>query len=106
MSTNGILSYSHSIFIEGLSKDCDSNIVMAAIKDYVENTSSDVPVASVSVFNSLNHFDEGETLSQPKEFYGDCVVEVWFAPSSKLPEKFIFFNASGNTKYEGNRWKP
>ena len=39
----------------------------------------------------MDHFDGGETLSQPKEFFADCVVEVWFDETSGKPRGFEFF---------------
>jgi hypothetical protein len=98
-------SYSHYILIDGLSKDCDSATVMTAINSYFDNTAEDIPISSVSVFSSLKHFDIGETLSQPKALWGDCVIEVWFKDSTKIPEEFRFYNYWGNLSCEGNRWK-
>lgn len=106
MDNNGSISYQHSILVKGLSKGCDSVTVLAAIKNYVESNPSETPISSVGVFNSIEYFDRGETLSQSKEFYGDCVVEVWLDTSSGLPRNFVFFDKNGNVKFEGNMWKP
>jgi hypothetical protein len=105
MDNNGFISYQHHILIEGLSKSCDSAIVMSAIKSYVENNNTDTPIGSVAVYNSTEHFDRGETLSQPKEFFADCVVEVWLEETSGKPKEFEFFDNNGNRNYEGVRWK-
>ena len=105
MDNNGFISYQHNILIEGLSKSCDSVTVMSAIKSYVENNSTDTPISSVAVFNTKEYYDSGETLSQPKKFYGDCVVEVWFDENYAKPSKFYFFDNNGNSGYVGVRWK-
>lgn len=106
LDNNGSTSYQHSILIEGLSKDCDSITVMSTVKNYLENNNSDTPISSVAVFNSTEHYDPSETLSQPKEFYGNCVVEIWFDQTSGRPREFVFFDNNGNRDYEGGRWKP
>jgi len=105
LDNNGSISYQHEVLLEGLSKNCDSTTVMTAIKNYMENNASDTPISSVAVYNSAEHFDSGETLSQPKEFYGDCVVSVWFDATSGKPREFDFYNYKGNRDYEGVRWK-
>ena len=106
LDNNGSISYQHSILVKGLSKGCDSAIVLTAVKNYVKSTSSETPISSVEIFNSIEHFDSGETLSQPKDLYRDCVVEVWFDTSSGLLRNFVFFDKDGNINFEGNRWKP
>jgi len=106
LEDNGSVSYQHNILIEGITKNCDSITVMSAIKSYVENNSSDTPILNVAVFNSTENYDRGETLSQPKEFYGDCVVEVWFDLPTGKPESFSFFYNSDKGKYKGVRWMP
>lgn len=105
MSKNGSVSYQHHILIQGLSKKCDSLTVMSAVNNYLISRSSDTPISSVAVYNSTKHFDSGETLSQAKEFFADCVVEVWFDQTSGRPKQFIFSNNNGETDYEGVRWK-
>jgi hypothetical protein len=104
-SNNGDISYSHYILIEGVSKNCDSTTVMSAIKNYIDTTNSGKPISSVAAFNSIGHYDSGETLSQPKEFFGDCVMEVWFEKTNGRPTDFIFFNNSGDEEYRGSRWR-
>ena len=106
LKNNGAVSYDHHILAEGLTKDCDSATVMNVVKSYMQGTVKNTPISCVEVFNSIKHFDRGETLSQPKALYGDSVVEVWFDASTGEPRKFYFFNNNGNKIYEGERWKP
>jgi hypothetical protein len=103
---NDEVSYHHCLFVQDLSKSCDSATVLAVINRYLQDNHSDLPVSGVSVFHSLEHYDSGESLSQSKDFYGDCVVEVWFDASSGRPRSFYFYDSRGNIEFEGTRWKP
>ena len=106
LDNNDSITYHHYILVKDLSKDCDSALVLSVIKHYLQDNRSDLPVSGVSVFNSVKHYKSGESLSQLKDFYGDCVVEVWFDSPSGRPRSFYFYNRKGKVEFEGTRWKP
>ena len=104
-SNGGVVSSSHHIVVEGISLNCDSSTVMNIIKSYIETDTSNIPVSDIWIFKSKKHYDEGETLSQPKEYFDDEVMEVYFDEATHKPERFVFYDG-GRKFYEGNRWKP
>jgi hypothetical protein len=105
-SNNGDISYFHELLVPGISRKCDSATVMATIKTYVQEQNQYIPVRGVRLFQSKEHFDRGETLSQPKSYYRDCVAEVYINRQTGAPEEFAFYNNSGEVSYRGARWNP
>lgn len=94
------VSYQHYIELNGLSKRCDSAIVMSAINEYIDSNRSETSVSSIAIFNSAENFDRSESAGQPKELYGDCVVEIWL----EEPIRFVFYDDNGNVTYQGRQW--
>lgn len=103
-SNNGEVSYSHEIEVKGASFGCDSASIMGAIKKYIELNPSDTPIRDITVFKSMENFDKGESLSQPKAYYDDQVITVYFDEETNSPKSFAFYDG-GHKVYEGNRWK-
>lgn len=107
LDNNGKLSYQHLILIEKLERRClDSSITLRAIDAYIEGMNDEKPVASIEIFNSKEGFDIGETLSQPKEIYKNCLVTIWFDPNTGKAYKYLFYDRDGDVAYEGPLWKP
>jgi hypothetical protein len=103
-SNNGVVSSSHHIEVQGISLNCDSTTVMGIIDGYILADTSNIPIYSIRIFKSREHFDEGETLSQPHEYFEDQVIEVYFDEATKLPRSFGFYDR-GRKIFEGNTWK-
>lgn len=104
LSNNGEISYLHEIGIEGVSLNCDSTTVMSLINDYMASNVDKMPIAQIQIFKSMEHFDSGESLSQPKEYLHDRVLTVYLDKITNLPESFAFYD-DGPTIWEGKRWK-
>lgn len=107
LGENSAISYQHLVLLEGFDKRClDSNAVLKVARQYISETSVDTPIHGIRFFNSLKNFDSGETLSQPKSFFKNSLVSIWFSENTKQPELFIFYDRQGSSKYEGTRWQP
>jgi hypothetical protein len=104
-SNNGDVSYHHELYVPGITKNCDSAIVMTIVRAYVQGQRQNIPISSVQIFRSKENFDMGETLSQPYAYYADCVVWVFLNGQTARPEEFYFFDNNGKVSYEGTRWK-
>ena len=106
LKENGVLSYQHLVLIEDLEKICaDSSFIMQAVDKYIAGLNVEKPVASIEIFNSSKGFDFGETLSQPKDIYKNCIVTIWFDITSGKPYKYYFYDNNGDEVYEGPLWK-
>jgi hypothetical protein len=105
-SNDGDVSYDHEVLVRGITKKCDSATVMTIVRKYVQAQSQNVPIHSVQIFQSKEHFDIAETLSQPRSYYADCVVWVFLNRQTAEPKEFRFYDNNGDVSYEGTRWKP
>jgi hypothetical protein len=103
---NEKISYKHLVLVEGLDKRClDSITGMRIVDNYIKSQDKDLPIRRIQLFNSIDNFDQGETLSQPKSFYGDCLVEILLDTVKLTPIGFTFYSSSGMVTYEGSSWK-
>lgn len=100
-------SYVHYIFLEGISRKCnDSALLVQTAQKYIRSLTEGKPVSRVYILNSIEDFDKGESLSQPKSLYGSCLVSIKFDKTLIVPVNFEFFNRNGEVSYDGMLWKP
>ena len=92
--------------MKGVKKGClDSSEIMKVINSYINQAKDEVPISSVEIFNSKEGYDQGETLSQPPDFYKNCIVTIWFDVATGKPYNFYFYSSDGKVLYEGPRWQ-
>lgn len=95
--------YSHEVLCPGLEYEClDSTSIMQLVDNYVAKTIGNTPIREIAVFSSIEHYDKGETLSQPKAYFDDMVIVIRF-PKDPYSETTFIFCDSG---FEGNIWDP
>lgn len=94
-------SYYHEVLCPGLEYEClDSTSIMQLVNDYVANTTIHTPISEILIFNSIENFDEGETLSQPKAYFDDMVISIQL-PNMYNSDTIFTFHYSG---FKGKFW--
>jgi hypothetical protein len=69
---------------------------MTLVKEYIETNVSNTPIYSINIFNSIEEFDPGESLSQPAEYFEDLILSIQL-PNEYHRDTIFEFMQSGHS---------
>jgi len=100
-----ICTYWDYVVADSLYRGCiDSTETVKMLSDYIKSRSDENKLYKVSVLNKVQDYDRGEDLSQPKSFFNNVLIEVYFDTSNYKPTTFVFYDSGHKEIYRGKQW--
>ncbi len=102
---DSIYTYWDYVLADSINRDCiDSAEVVKMLLKYIAMRQDENKLYKISLLNKIEDFDKGEDLSQPKSFFDNILIDVYFDTISYKTKEFIFYNSNHKEIYRGNNW--